>query len=76
MKYLIISMYDSSYCWSVATKDEKCDREDYVRGYRIKGLEQLLEQIDSDFINYHDIAMLDYDFIVLCQDGDIEILKE
>ena len=75
MKYLIISTYDSSYDWSVKTNDRICTRHDYIRGSTIKGLETLLEEIDIDSINYDTIKELDYDFIVICQDGDIMLFE-
>jgi len=75
MKYLIISTYDSSYDWYVKTNDGICTQYDYVRGNRIKGLEKLLEEIDSDNINYDTIKELDYDFIVIYQDVDIMLFE-
>lgn len=75
MKYLIISTYDSCYDWSVKTNDAICSRYDYVRGHRIKGLEKLLEEIDNDNLSCDYINKLDYDLIVICQDGNIELYE-
>ncbi len=76
MNYLIISIYDSGYVWSVKTNNNFCNRQQYIKGDSIKGLENLLDKIDSLDIDYSYIRCLDYDFIVICEDGCIEILKD
>lgn len=76
MKYLIISTYDSCYWWEVRTNDCSLNREEYKDEVRIEGLEIVCNRLENDMLEECDIPFEDYDFVVLCVDGSVQILKD
>ena len=75
MKYLIVSIYDSGYGFSI------CDNGNYIPKFKITKIsceeyKWYDELIESAF--YHKLKKKynDYDLIVVCEDGEVEVLVD
>lgn len=78
MKYLIISNYDSQCTFSICDNGRTYTAEDKMPNFIINIKRLNLNLLYDEFVN----AILcmkeleDYDFIVYCEDGYVEILKD
>lgn len=76
MRYLIISIYDSGYGFSVCVNGKVLHKYDEV-GWSINKEIEPYWDIFNNLNNYEEeFAKLDFDLIVLCEDGATNILKE
>ena len=71
MRYLIVSIYDS--CWNVSVCDSGIIYTEY------NDILKIIKQLYFDSTRFEQALLEkydnDYDFIAVCEDGNIEILK-
>ena len=76
MKYLIISTYDSCYDWEIKDNTDSISDYEYDRGTRIEKFNYLCEMLICDSLYNSDIDTSEYDFVCICVNGSIEVLKD
>ena len=75
MRYLIISIYDSGFGFSVCVNGKVLPKYDELSWSISKEIEPYWDIYDN--VNYEEeFAKLDFDLIVLCEDGATHVLKE
>ena len=76
MKYLIISTYDSCDDWEIKTNNASLTKEEFEDDYYIEGLEIVCNRLRYDMLEECDIPLENYDFVVLCVNGSVQVLKD
>lgn len=76
IKYLIISTYDSCYDWEVKINDKSICRYDYEMEIEKTELDDICIKLMYDMLDETEIPLENYDFVVLCTDGSVQILKD
>ena len=75
MKYLIISTYDSCYDWEIKTNEASLTRQEFEDDYYIEGLD-IVCRLRYDMLEDCDIPVENYDFVVICVNGSVKVLKD
>ena len=75
MKYLIVSIYDSGYGFSV------CDNGKYIPKFKVtkascEEYKWYYELIEPVFYYKLKKKYSDYDLIIVCEDGEVEVLVD
>lgn len=82
--YIIVARYDGGYCWSVRIKHRNGSTEHYETGSENETDDKMVERLifALNNLSYMDVgkALNDlakfYEFVAICDDGTIEIIKE
>ena len=82
LKYLILSVYDGGYKWSVKSSLGDCDQDSADQTYMDPQLVEIVNHIHGDVqtLVYNPSSeflasvLNNFDLVMICEDGNIEIL--